>query len=138
MRAHHVAASRDVADQQDHENAVENDGSRRCLRAEIEKAVDEINGVTANQYSPAARVGSVTIDDGDKAKRKHPRECPKTWRSQSKRDNPDRDVGDNLMEQSNWITFSEVLRVGFGHLFLYRRRRAHGRIIIETFRHPLR
>src|SRR5436309_3515403 len=44
MRVDHFAASSDIADEQDHENAVENDGSRRCLRAEIEKAVDEING----------------------------------------------------------------------------------------------
>ncbi len=121
MRAHHVAASRDVADQQDHENAVENDGSRRCLRAEIEKAVDEINGVTANQYSanqysPAARVGSVTIDDGDKAKRKHPRECPKTWRSQSKRDNPDRDVSNDFVAQRNRISFC-LACFGLSHSF---------------------
>ena len=42
MLVNHLAAAGDVADQQDHEGAVENYRSRRGLRAEIEKAVDEI------------------------------------------------------------------------------------------------
>jgi hypothetical protein len=35
--------------------------------------MDEINGVAANHHASAAVVGSVTIDDGDKTKGKHPR-----------------------------------------------------------------
>ena len=70
MRVNHLAAAGDVADQQDHEDAVENYRSRRGLRAEIEKAVDEINGVTGNEHSPAAVVCRMAIDDGNKTKRK--------------------------------------------------------------------
>ena len=101
MRVNHLAAAGDVADQQDHEDAVENYRSRRGLRAEIEKAVDEINGVTGNEHSPAAVVCRMAIDDGNKTKRKHPRQRPETRRGQKERDNPERDVSDNLIEQSD-------------------------------------
>ena len=115
MRAHHVAAAGDIANQQDHQDAVENHRSRCGLRAEIKKAVDEINGIATNKHSPAASVGSVTIDDGDKTQRKHSRQRPETRRGQKQRDNPDRDVSDNLIEQSD-RTFPEFVRGGFGHL----------------------
>src|SRR2546427_11594223 len=101
MRAHHVAAAGDIANQQDHQDAVENYRSRRGLRAEIEKAVDEINGIATNKHSPAASVCRMAIDDGNKTKRKHPRQRPETRRGQKERDNPDRDVSDNLIEQSD-------------------------------------
>src|SRR5207248_11031721 len=71
MRLHHVAAARDIADQQDHQNAIENERSRRCLGTKIEKAVDKISCVAANQYCPAAGVGHVTIDDGKKRSEEH-------------------------------------------------------------------
>src|SRR5437588_6090738 len=101
MRVNHRAAAGDVADQQDHEDAVENQCSRRCLRPEVEITVNQVDGISANQYSPAAGVGSMTIDDCDKSERKNPSQRPQTRRGYKERDNPDRDVSDNLIEQSD-------------------------------------
>ena len=71
VRMNHLAATGDVADEQDYENGVKNCCSRRDLGAEIKKSVNEINDIAANENTPAAVVREVAIEDCDKPEREH-------------------------------------------------------------------
>ena len=66
---HRLPATSDIGDEQYNENGVEERRSHHGLRAEVKITVNQVDGISANQYSPAAGVGSMTIDDCDKSER---------------------------------------------------------------------
>src|SRR5881296_3275118 len=61
----------------------------------------------------------MAIEDGEKAEGKHPDQRRKTRRGQQKRDYPDRDIGNDLMEQLDRLScFYDRVRLSQGWIIL--------------------
>ena len=78
MGINHRPASRNVADEENREDAKQKKCGAQSSRAEIKAGVDEVNGDASGKDFPAAAVGPFPIDERSKTERKHPGQGPKS------------------------------------------------------------